>query len=81
MLVILLAKLCLSSKYAEYRFWQNYGQILFDRSLNNRHAVNGYLQTKDDKDCLYTDRGFYLSDQSSLIKLPINNYVTNFLYT
>ena len=78
MLTILLAKLCLSSKYAEFKFWENYGQILFDRSLNNRHAVNGLLQTKDDKDCLYTDRGFYLPDQSSYIRLPMNDYITKF---
>lgn len=76
MLIFLLVKLSFSVKYAEFRFWQNYGQVLFDRSLNNRHAVNGKFQYIDDKDCVYTDRGFYLPDEMSLIRLPKNDYST-----
>ena len=75
MLILFLAKLCLSAKYAEFRFWENYGQILFDRSLNNRHARNGMSLSKDDRDCLYTDRGFYLPKNISVIQLPVNDFI------
>ena len=72
----MLLKLCLSTKYAEFRFGKNYGQVLFDTSLNNRHAINGMSHSPDSRDCLYTDRGFYLPNQSSHIRLPINSYIT-----
>ena len=75
MIILVVFQLAISSKFAEFKFWQNYGQVLFDTSLNSRHAINGMSHKSIDRDCLYTDRGFYLSNQKSHIRLPQNTYV------
>ena len=62
----------LSKKYLEYLLSQNHGQIIYDFTLNQRHATNGDYVGPDDKDCLGTDRGLLLANKSSELKLPMN---------
>ena len=67
------------SKYLEYRLSENYGQIIYDFSLNERYAINGWILEKDPSDCLYTDRGLYLSNNQSHLKFPPNSSDTKFI--
>ena len=70
--------LCISAyanKLIEYKLWKNYGQIIPDSSLNNKHAVNGLNSSSDSFDCLYSDRGLYFADGTSALRLPPNNQV------
>lgn len=50
-----------ASQVLEYRLWKNNGQVIYDYSGNNLHGWNGDLTIQDSGDCLFTDRGAYLS--------------------
>ena len=76
MLIIMLLIIIHATKLVEYRLWKNYGQIIYDYSLNNMHALNGIEYTPDKFDCKYSDRGFYFDHNKTHIKMPENNYST-----
>ena len=73
MLILFLLSSVLSNKYLEYRLSKNHGEIIYDFSLNKRHATNGNLVGPDSNDCFATDRGLYFANFSSNLKLPMNN--------
>ena len=66
-------KITLSKKYFEYHLWENYGQVFYDFSMNQRHALNGHTISADPSDCLCTDRGLYTHKTDSLFKMPLNS--------
>ena len=68
------------SKWAEYRFWENYGEIFFDTSLNGRHATNGATSSADDYDCIFSDRGLYFHNSQNYIRMPPNDINTQLEY-
>ena len=74
MILISLVLLASSEIILEYRLSENYGQIIYDYSLNQRHAINGFNESIDSKDCLSTDRGLYFKDNYSALRFPINTY-------
>ena len=74
MLIILIPLIALATKRVEYRLWKNYGQIIFDYSLNNMSALNGNTIYQDNLDCSYTDREFYFYKNQTHIMMPSHNY-------
>lgn len=68
----------ISEKILEYNFGKNFGQVFYDYSGNNNHAVNGESSLTVYKDTKPTDRGaFFARDIENCIKLPPNDLVTN----
>lgn len=68
----------ISEKILEYNFGKNFGQVFYDYSGNNNHAVNGESSLTVDQDTKPTDRGaFFARDTENCIKLPPNDLVTN----
>ena len=49
------------SQFLEHRLWKNYGQVIYDYSGNNHHGWNGRSVRSDIADCIFTDRGAYIS--------------------
>ncbi|OMJ66910.1 hypothetical protein SteCoe_36084 [Stentor coeruleus] len=79
--LILLSSSSLCKKILEYKFNNNFGQIFYDYSENNLHAVNGESSLVDIYDTKPTDRGaFFAKDQENRIKLPPNNFTTTNFY-
>ena len=70
MLLCIIICMVSSKKYAEYQLWKNYGQVFFDFSSNQRHAINGIEDFPESKDCISTDRGLYLQNTSSHFNIP-----------
>lgn len=60
-----------SSMLIEYKFWKNYGKVVYDYSGNGRHGLNGYSISSNAYEGIFTDRGIYLS-QSALFRIPPN---------
>ena len=81
--MILLLMLSLSSsgqKLLEYKFWKNYGKVIYDYSLNGRHAINGISLSDLSADVTFTDRGLYM-ENSKTITLPPNDLASSFILT
>ncbi|OMJ81599.1 hypothetical protein SteCoe_17909 [Stentor coeruleus] len=72
---------CLCEKILEYKFGTNFGQIFYDYSGKDMHAINGDYLNPDDYDTKPTDRGaFFSPDSENLITLPPNDIApTNFI--
>ena len=73
LLINFLIQLSISNKIIEYKFYKNFGQIFYDYSNNNRHAVNGVSLSAESNDLKSTDRGVYSDGTSCKITLPPNN--------
>ena len=67
-----------SLKVVEYKLWKNYGQIIYDYSLNKRHGRNGHSIYNLDYDTKFTDRGAYFSDYSMIGIPPMSINTTGF---
>ncbi|OMJ83265.1 hypothetical protein SteCoe_15853 [Stentor coeruleus] len=79
LLICLEVHISLSGKILEYKFGTNFGQIFYDYSGNNWHAVNGDNSSTSYNDTKPTDRGaFFVKDQQNRITLPPNDYVTSY---
>ena len=65
-------------KLIEYKFWKNYGKVIYDYSLNGRHAINGLSLSDNIHDSTFTDRGVYLEYGKSL-SLPPNELAPSFV--
>lgn len=80
-LVWLIMHYGLCSKIVEYKFENNFGQIFYDFSGNNRYAVNGESSSTTIYDTKPTDRGaFFSKDSENRIKLPPNDIETSNFY-
>lgn len=66
-----------SSRFIEYHFYENFGQVFHDYSGNFNHAVNGNSYLTNDFDTLPTDRGAYFDEDETFISLPSNDLVSN----
>lgn len=55
-----------SQKIVEYKFWKKYGKVIFDYSLQKRHATNGHNLANTNDESVITDRGVFLVDHQSL---------------
>ena len=64
-------------KFVEYKFWKNYGKIIYDYSLNGRHAINGLSLSDTTKASKFTDRGVYMETLNTLT-LPPNELASSF---
>ena len=64
------------STIVDYRFSNNIGQIFYDYSGNNNHAVNGESHLDKLSDISYSDRGIYFSNDKQVVRLPPNTLVT-----
>ena len=60
----------------DYRFSNNIGQIFYDYSGNNLHAVNGDSHLNQTNDVAYSDRGIYFSKDIQIVTLPPNTLIT-----
>ncbi|OMJ81592.1 hypothetical protein SteCoe_17901 [Stentor coeruleus] len=81
LLLSIAAHTALCAKIIEYKFGTNFGQIFYDYSGNNRHAVNGNSSLTLDYDTKPTDRGaFFAKDIENRIKLPPNDVATSNFY-
>ena len=77
LLLILLTLYSNGQKFLEYKFWKNYGKVIYDYSLNGRHAINGLNLTDTTRDSIFTDRGLYMETQKT-ITLPPNSLASSF---
>ena len=60
----------------DYRFYNNIGQVFYDYSGNNLHAINGDSHLTQTNDVTYSDRGLYFSNDRQLVSLPPNTLIT-----
>ena len=60
----------------DYRFYNNIGQVFYDYSGNNYHAVNGETHLNQVNDVAYSDRGIYFSNNYQIVNLPPNTLIT-----
>ena len=65
-------------KFLEYKFWKNCGKVIYDYSLNGRHAIYGLSLTDTTRDSTFTDRGLYMEPQKT-VTLPPNSLASSFV--
>ena len=79
-ILFLLILLSSGQKFVDYRFWKNYGKIIYDYSLNGRHAINGLNLNDYTRDSLFTDRGLFMQS-GKILTLPPNELAASFALT